>query len=95
MSMDFIVSEEYQGYVYVGNAQGNFVNDKGVKQSFCNIFVVSPVSTYQSEDFQAHGFKAEKLKCASSEVWRDLDIGTRVKLFFDAKKVCVMAVIDQ
>ena len=95
MSMDFIVSNEYQGYVYVGHAQGNFVNDKGEKQSFCNIFVVSPVSTYQSEDFQAYGFKAEKLKCASSDVWKDLDPGTRVKLFFDNKQRVVMAVIDQ
>lgn len=95
MSMDFIVSDEYQGHVYVGHAQGNFENDKGEKLPYANIYVISPVSSYQSEDYQASGFKAEKLKCASPDVWKDLDFGTRVKLFFDDKQRVVMAVIDQ
>ena len=95
MSMDFIVSDEYQGYVYVGHAQGNMVTEKGEKRAYFQIFVISPVSTYQSEDYQATGFKAEKLRCASSDVWKDLDPGTRVKLFFDDKQRVVMAVLDQ
>lgn len=95
MSMDFIVSNESRGHVYVGHAQGNFENDKGEKVPYYNIYVVSPVSTFQSEDYQAHGFKAEKMKCASADVWKDLDPGTRVKLFYDDKRRVVMAVIDQ
>lgn len=95
MGMDFIVSSEYQGYVYVGHAQGNMKLEDGTKRPYYQIFVVSPVSTFQSEDYAAFGFKAEKKTCVSPDVWKDLDPGTRVKLFFDDKTRVVMAVIDQ
>lgn len=92
---EFIVDVDYQGYVYVGCAQGNFETERGEKQPYFNMYVISPVSTYQSEDYQAFGFKAEKKKCISADVWKDLDPGNRVKLFFDDKKRVVMAVLDE
>lgn len=92
---EFIVDADYQGYVYVGHAQGNFETDKGEKQSYFNIYVISPVSAYQSDDYQAFGFKAEKKKCFSADVWKDLDPGNRVKLFFDDKGRVVMAALDE
>ncbi len=92
---EFIVDGDYQGYVYVGHAQGNFETDKKEMQPYFNMYVISPVSTYQSEDYQAFGFKAEKKKCISAEVWKDFDPGNRVKLFFDDKKRVVMAALDE
>lgn len=94
MGKDFIVTDDYYGYVYVGNAYGNFEADNGSKQPFANMFVVSPVSSYESEDYHASGWKAEKLKAVDKSVWKDLQIGDRVKLFFDDKKRVVMAVAD-
>lgn len=94
MGEEFTVSMDYEGYVYVGCAQGNFENDKGEKQAYYNMYVLSPVSSYVSEDYQASGMKAEKKKCISAEVWQDLEPGTRVKLFFDDKKRVVMAALD-
>ena len=97
---DFIVSGNFQGYVYVGHAQGNFDTDRTeliggkpvpVKQPYFNMYVISPVSSYVSEDYSAVGFKAEKLKCVSADVWRDIQIGEQVQLFFDDKKRVQMA----
>lgn len=60
-----------------------------------NMFVRSPVSSYESDDYQAMGIKAEKKKCLSPEVWADLELGDRVKLFFDGKNRVVMVALDQ
>ena len=96
---DFIVSGTYQGYVYVGHAQGNSdrerkIDEKTVvteKMPYYNIYVLQPVSSYVSEDYSAVGFKAEKLKCISADVWAGLEIGEQVQLFFDDKKRVQMA----
>ena len=97
MSKDFIVTDDYVGYVYVGHAQGNMEQQDGTKKPWFHMYVISPVSTYQSEDYSAFGFKAEKKPCVSADVWKGLDCepGTRVKLFFDDKQKVIMAVIDQ
>ena len=58
------------------------------------MYVLSPVSSWKSEDYNASGFKAEKKKCISSDVWEDLNPGDRVKLFFDDKRRIVMAALD-
>ena len=93
---------EYDGYVFLGAAQGRFeAEDKGpsgttstVMKDYYQMFVVSPVSSFKSTDYQAFGFKAEKKKCISSEIWKELHIGDRVKLFFDDRERIVMAVLD-
>lgn len=95
MGMEFIVDSGYQGYIFVGSAQGNFQGEDGEKRAYYNMYVISPVSSYQSEDYQAFGYKAEKKSCVSSEVWKDLDPGSRVKLFFDDKRRVVMAALDE
>ena len=95
MGEEFMVSTGYQGYVFVGWAAGQFENDKGEKTPYANMFVLSPVSTYESEDYKAYGMKAEKKKCLSSQVWEGLEIGSRVKLFFDDKQRVVMAALDE
>lgn len=95
MGTEFIVSSEYSGYVFLGWASGRFENQKGEKTPYHNIYVLSPVSSYESEDYQAFGFKAEKKKCVSQSVWKDLEPGNRVRLFFDDKGRVVMAALDE
>lgn len=95
MGKQLMMDTEYQGYVFVGWAAGRFENDRGEMQPYFNMYVISPVSTYESDDYQASGMKAEKKKCVSAEVWKDLTPGDRVKLFFDDKKRVVMAALDQ
>lgn len=88
----FQVDTEYKGYVYVGNARGNFdtgrVGPDGqpVKTAYANIYVLTPTSDFESEDYKGFGLKAEKFKCISTDVWKDIQIGEHVQLFFDDKK---------
>lgn len=93
MSKKIVIEEGYAGYVFLGWAKGQFDTDDG-KRSYFNMYVVSPVSDYSSEDYEAKGWKAEKKSCIGEEVWKDLNPGDPVKLFFDDKKRVVMAVLD-
>ncbi len=93
---------EYDGYVFLGAAQGRFEAEEKdpsgqtvkVMKDYYQMFVVSPVSSFSSENYSAFGFKAEKKSCASDDVWKDLHVGDRVKLFFDDRKKVVMAALD-
>ena len=95
MGEEFIVDTGYDGYVFLGWAKGQFEAENSEKRSYFSMYVLSPVSTYQSEDYEASGFKAEKKKCLSADVWADLHPGDRVRLFFDDKKRIVMCALDQ
>lgn len=97
----FTVDTEYQGYVYVGNAKGNYDTGRSevvngqtvpVMSPYYNMYVVSPCSSFVSDDYCGTGMKAEKKKCVSADVWQHLQIGEQVQLFFDDKKRVVMAV---
>jgi len=101
---DFIVSGEYKGYVYVGHAQGNSEQERKdpttgelvtVKVPYYNMYVLQPVSDYVSEDYQAFGFKAEKLKCFDASVWAGLVPGEQVKIFSDPSSKKVQMVISE
>ena len=81
---DFIVSVENRNYTYVGHAQGRFQPEGGgEKKPYFNIYVISPCSDWESEDYSGSGWKAEKFGCTDPDVWKDLTPGDRVKLFFD------------
>ena len=95
MGKEFLVQTSYPGYVFVGWAAGRFENKEKEKTPYSNMFVLSPASTYESEDFKAFGLKAEKKKCLSPEVWKDLEIGSRVRLFFDDKQRVILAELDE
>ena len=98
MNNTFTVAEDYTGYVFVGYAQGRFdaeTKDGMEKRDYFNMYVISPVSSYQSEDYMAQGFKAEKKKCVSPDVWKELKPGDRVRLFFDDKNRVVLAALDE
>ena len=92
MGKEFTVNSDYQGYIFVGHAEGKFDgNRNGEKLPFYSMYVISPVSTWQSEDYEAIGWKAEKKRCISPEVWRGLEPGDHVMLFFDDKGRVIQA----
>lgn len=90
----FKVDMEYQGYVFLGGAQGTFEAKDGRRVPFFNIYVLSPASTYTSDDYRAFGFKAEKKKCLSVDIVKGLSVGDQVKLFFDDKGRVISAALD-
>lgn len=98
MSNNFNVATDYTGYVFVGWAMGRFDAETPTgteKRDYFNMYVISPVSDYQSEDYMAQGMKAEKKKCVSPDVWKELKPGDRIRLFFDDKNRVVMAALDE
>lgn len=94
MGTEIIIDSRYEGYVFLGWAEGQFETQQGEKRPYYNMYVLSPVSSWTSEDYKAAGFKADKKKCVSADVWEDLKPGDRVKLFFDDKNRVVMAALD-
>lgn len=91
---EFTVNTEYQGYVFLGWASGMFETNTGRRLPYYNMFVLSPVSTYESEDYKARGFKAEKKKCVAPDVWEGLNPGDKVRLFFDDKGCVVTSALE-
>jgi len=87
------MGEKY--YIFVGCAVGRFEiqdgPDKGKMRDYANMYVITPVSDYRSDDYQASGFKAEKLSCVSPEVWKDLTVGEKCNLYFNDKKQVAFA----
>ena len=63
MGEGFVVESSYPGYVFLGWAAGKFETERKEKRPYYNMFVLSPVSDYSSEDYEASGYKAEKKKC--------------------------------
>ena len=83
------MDEKY--YIFVGCAEGQFETEKHEKRPYANMYVISPVSTYTSDDYRAKGFKAEKLKCLNAAVWQDLTPGELCTLYFDDKGTVMLA----
>lgn len=89
-----IVDVSYAGYTFVGWAMGRFDAETATgmeKRPYFNMYVLTPVSSFTSEDYTAAGLKAEKLKCIGADVWQNLTPGDKVRLFFDDKKRVVLA----
>ena len=90
------IDPEYQGYVFLGWASGMFKPDgSNDKRPYHNMFVFSPVSTFESDDYKASGFKAEKKKCVSPNVWVGLEPGDKVRLFFDDKGRIIESALEE
>ena len=60
-------------------------------QPYYHLFVLSPVSSFKSDNYSANGLKAEKLRCVSNAVWKDLHPMEVVNLYFDDKKRVALA----
>ena len=87
-------------YLVVGWAQGLMDTEEedangkkvNVQRPYYQLFVLSPVSSYKSDTYQAAGLKAQKLRCASDAVWKNINPMEVCSLFFDEKKRVAMAV---
>ena len=66
MGKDMIVDTEYAGYVFVGWATGRFKTERGDMMPYANMFVLSSVSSYEPDDYQAVCMKAEKRNAFSA-----------------------------
>lgn len=88
------IDPAYQGYVFLGWASGMFEPKPGEKRPYHNMYVFSPVSDYVSDEYEASGFKAEKKKCVTPDVWNGLTPGDKVRLFFDDKGRVIEAALD-
>ncbi len=91
------IDPAYRGYVFLGWASGLFdaATKTGTeKRPYYNMYVFSPVSDFRSDEYEASGFKAEKKKCVSPDVWEGLEPGDKVKLFFDDKQKVIQAALD-
>ena len=91
------IAPAYQGYVFLGWAAGLFeakTQTGTEKRPYYNMYVFSPVSDFRSDEYEASGFKAEKKKCISPDVWKGLEPGDKVKLFFDDKQKVIQAALD-
>lgn len=101
MGTELVIDAGYAGYTFLGWARGErdameHEKDRGIeKVPYYNMFVVSPVSSFRSDTYEASGLKAEKIKCLSP-VWEEagLEFGDKCRLFFDKKNVCLMAAIQ-
>ena len=87
-------------YLVVGWAQGLMDTEEedangkkvNVQRPYYQLFVLSPVSSYKSDTYTACGLKAQKLRCASDAVWKNINPMEVCYLFFDEKKRVAMAV---
>ena len=70
------------GYLYVGCGYGTFQTQNG-NGTYCNIFVLSPISADPSKGRYGVGWRAEKLRCVSPDVFKGLETGDRIDLDFD------------
>ena len=70
---------------FVGYGYGQFETDQRKMQDYCNVFLLAPFVGEQNPDYHFGGDKAEKLKCASPAVFRDIPIGSKVNVFCDSK----------
>ena len=65
---------------------GQFQNDSGQMQDYCNVFVLEPFSGAENETYHFTGQKAMKYGCVSPEVFKGIAPMTKVCVFFDSKK---------
>lgn len=72
-------------FIFTGSASGSFTTEDGRQQEYCNMYVISPVGEAR-DNYVPSGFKAEKLKCSSPDVYKELVCGEEVELFFDSRQ---------
>lgn len=92
------IDPAYRGYVFLGWAAGLFeakTRTGTEMRPYYNMYVVSPVSDFVSDEYEASGYKAEKKKCVGPDVWEGLEPGDKVKLFFDDKQKVIEAALAE
>ena len=72
--------------VFVGYNFGQFQNDEGRMQDYCNVFMLEDFGGQERNDYHFTGQKAVKYGCVSPDVFKDIKVGMKVRCFFDSKK---------
>ena len=72
--------------IFVGYNYGRFENDEGNMQDYCNAFVLESFSGAENKDYHFSGQKAVKYSCTGPDVFKDIEIGSKVKVFFNGKR---------
>ena len=72
--------------IFVGYGYGRFENDKGEMQDYCNAFVLEDFAGSENSDYHFGGQKAVKYRCVNPEVFKGIEIGSKVQCYFDSKK---------
>ena len=77
--------------IYVGYGYGRFKTEAGTMRDYCNVFMLQDFSGEENNDYHFGGHKAMKYGCVCVDVFKDIKIGTRVKVFFGSNgKVAYM-----
>ncbi|MCD8017387.1 MAG: hypothetical protein LUE97_06285 [Oscillospiraceae bacterium] len=58
------------------------------------MYVISPYSSEGNNERSNYGYKAEKLKCIDTEVYKDLTPGDTIRVFFDQYGRAVSTALD-
>lgn len=72
--------------IFVGYNYGRFENDEGDMQDYCNAFVLENFSGTENKDYHFAGQKAVKYGCVSPDVFKEIKVGSKVKVFFNGKR---------
>ncbi len=73
-------------YTFCGYVYGSFTAEKtGELINYCNMYVISPISGRESDDRHFGGYQAEKFKCVSPDVFKDIEPQSKVNLYFDQR----------
>ena len=72
--------------IFGGYNYGRFENDEGEMQDYCNAFVLENFSGAESKDYHFAGQKAVKYGCVSPDVFKEVEVGSKVKVFFNGKR---------
>ena len=73
--------------IYLGMQYGMFVNDRGEKVSFRNVFFMEPFTENPNPDYHTYGYKSAKYKLADVELVEGLEPLDSVETYFSSKGV--------
>lgn len=68
---------------FLGAAKGKFKTEAGELRDYYSLFCFSPVSQQSSDTYSAFGYKAEKLRCVSPDIWEGFSPFDQVDLYYD------------
>ena len=75
---------EEKVYIFTGFQYGKFTADStGELVPYCNIFCLSKIEGKETNDFRFGGYRAEKFKCVSADVFKDVEPQDKVVLYFN------------
>lgn len=82
--------------IFTGYNYGRFQRDDGQYQDYCNIFVLQEFGGTENQDYHFGGQKAAKYSCTSTDVFKGITPGTRVRIALNTqKKVSYMAPVQK